>query len=110
MTTKLDGCWRRVRSEDTNSSGEDIIVEFRSDGSLIYNVVEQTGLKKIFLRYYVDGDEIVTDQPSAPRIERTRFKREGRKMILEKGGRSEIFEEIEREKAEKMIGQLSRFN
>ena len=110
MATKLDGCWRRVQSEDTDSTAEDIIIEFTSDGSLIYTILEQGSVKKILLRYSICGDEIITDQPSAPRIERTRFRLDGRKIVLQKDDHTETFEEIERETANQIIAQSSRLN
>lgn len=46
---------------------------FRPDGSLDY-VLFEDGKKQIMkLVWTVDGDVLVTDQPSAPRIERTPF-------------------------------------
>jgi hypothetical protein len=38
------------------------------------------------MTYRVEGDVIVTNQPSAPHEERTRFKRDGDDLVLEFGG------------------------
>ena len=48
-------------------------LEFRSDGSLVYSVVKADRIQTMFLTYRVSGDELITNQPSAPLEERTRF-------------------------------------
>jgi hypothetical protein len=90
----------------TDSATEDIIIEFTREGGLIYSIVERGRIQKIFLRYYIEGDELVTDQLSAPRTERTRFKLDGSKMILQYSDRVEVYEEIERERADKIVRHL----
>jgi hypothetical protein len=44
-------------------------MEFKPNGQLVYSVPEG----KMLLTYRVEGDVLVTDQPSHPREERTRF-------------------------------------
>jgi hypothetical protein len=52
----------------------DVKMELRADGSLTY-LISNGGKKQVMLlRYRVDGSDIVTTQPSAPREERTRFR------------------------------------
>lgn len=47
---------------------------FSADGSLRYTIKEKGRCMIILLRYYVVGeDTIVTEQPSAPKKEKTRF-------------------------------------
>lgn len=48
-------------------------MKFTSRGELIYTVHESDKDGIILMRYRVEGQEIVTDQPSQPREERTRF-------------------------------------
>ena|SRR5258708_4763001 len=109
VAASLDGCWRRIRSDPPASViAKDVIVEFTSDGGLIYSIVEETRVQKIFLRYYLEGNEIVTDQLSDPHVERTRFKLDGRKMTLENDNHVEVYEEIERTKADEIIAQVSK--
>jgi hypothetical protein len=51
----------------------DVELEFGEDGGLIYTVHAEGKDQIIKLRYQIDGSTIVTDQPSAPRVERTAF-------------------------------------
>ncbi|MHB9002151.1 MAG: hypothetical protein ACYC7A_22550 [Thermoanaerobaculia bacterium] len=50
------------------------IVEFKEDGSLTYQIITNDGKRQVmFLTYVVDGNTIVTNQPSHPREDRTLF-------------------------------------
>ena len=51
----------------------EVTLHFRDDGSLDYVVAGAERDQVMQLRYRVDGSELVTDQPSAPSEERTRF-------------------------------------
>jgi hypothetical protein len=68
----LLGTWVVDRS-DTRTLTElgDVLMEFQEDGRLTYTVRSQTKKQVILMRYKVDGDAIITDQPSAPQKERT---------------------------------------
>ena len=50
-----------------------VLLEFDGSGALRYSIREQDKTQIINLRYRVEGSTIVTDQPSAPRVERTQF-------------------------------------
>lgn len=50
-----------------------IQLEFTEDGQLFYTLVEDEGDKIMLLTYRIEGDSIITDQPSHPREERTKF-------------------------------------
>lgn len=67
----LVGKWVLVRSE--GSLGEDVAMEFSEDGHLAYSVREGHKRQVMLLTYRVTGDFLITDQPSQPREERTRF-------------------------------------
>jgi hypothetical protein len=49
-------------------------MEFRHDGSLEYVIHAKGKQQTIFLKYRVEGNVLVTDQPSRPREERTEFR------------------------------------
>lgn len=51
----------------------DVILEFGEDGQLTYIVRGQAADQVSYLRYKVEGDTVITDQPSAPKVERTKF-------------------------------------
>jgi hypothetical protein len=52
---------------------EQVSLDFSSNGTLVY--AARTGSKReyIFLTWSVEGDVLVTDQPSTPKQERTKF-------------------------------------
>ena len=70
----LIGIWIADKSDmRTISELGDVLLEFDKDGCLAYVVRLEDRKQIIKLRYRIDGDVIETDQPSAPRIERTAF-------------------------------------
>jgi hypothetical protein len=62
-------------------------LDFREDGSLIYSTLDGDRIQTIFLTYQLAGDELITNQPSAPHEDRTQFgvTKEGR-LVLVFGG------------------------
>lgn len=65
----------------------DVVMRFDGDGSLTY-VIRGDGRDEVMLlRYRVEGDELVTNQPSAPREDRTRFAfaPDGRLVLFHEG-------------------------
>ncbi|MEY9122941.1 hypothetical protein [Bradyrhizobium yuanmingense] len=50
-----------------------VLLEFDESGGLRYTIREHDKRQIINLRYRVEGSTIVTDQPSAPQVERTQF-------------------------------------
>ena len=67
----LVGCWQIIKTE--GQPYEPAEADFQDDGRLYYSVLsgERWGIMK--LRYRIEGDTLVTDQPSSPREERSRF-------------------------------------
>lgn len=51
----------------------DVVFEFKDDGWLIYTIRAEGKNQIIKLRYQVEGSTIITDQPSAPRVEKTAY-------------------------------------
>lgn len=51
----------------------DVLLEFDESGGLRYTIHEHDKRQIINLQYRVEGSTVVTDQPSAPRVERTQF-------------------------------------
>src|SRR5712691_50148 len=54
-------------------SGEAVGLEFLEDGRLAYAILTENSTQIMRMTYRVDGAVLVTDQPSHPREERTRF-------------------------------------
>jgi len=70
----LIGRWIADKSDTlTISELGNVLLEFDEDGSLAYVIRLEDREQIIKLQYRIDGDVIVTDQPSAPRVERTAF-------------------------------------
>ena len=64
-----------------------VLMEFRPGGELIYTLAGGEKAQVMLMTYEVRGSEIVTNQPSNPRIERTSFELEGDDtLILAFGG------------------------
>jgi hypothetical protein len=64
----------------------DVLLEFGDDGGLLYTIRGQDKHQIIKLRYQIEGSTIVTDQPSAPRVERTEFSLADDVLTLAFGG------------------------
>ncbi len=69
-----------------------VSLDFREDGSLTYSTLQEGRIQTMFLTYRVVGDELLTDQPSAPRDEQTQFSitQDGR-LVLTFGGVQSMF-------------------
>jgi hypothetical protein len=86
----LVGCWHLMRADD--ASAEPAEADFREDGRLYYSVLSGDRWQIMKLRYRVDGGLLVTDQPSHPREERTRFSMDADgSLILEFEGQRSWF-------------------
>jgi len=64
----LIGRWRQV-----GPAADESTMVFTNDGKLIYSIHTSDKTQVINLVYEVSGDRIITDQPSNPRKEITRF-------------------------------------
>ena len=71
---KLVGAWI-VDETDARALADlgNVLLEFGEGDGLVYTIRGQDKDQIILLRYQVEGSTIVTDQPSAPGIERTQF-------------------------------------
>jgi hypothetical protein len=67
-----------------------VSLDFSSQGTLVYAIHLDGKRELVFLTYRVEGDELVTDQPSSPKQERTRFNidLDGRLALLYTGRHS----------------------
>ena len=64
------GEWQQVRPNPAPAS---IFIEFEEGGRLKYTVETET-VQHFLLTWRVEGDVLITDQPSAQRLEATRFR------------------------------------
>jgi hypothetical protein len=76
LPSRLLGRWYgRVMNEPVG-------MEFRADGRLAY-VIQSKGKRTVMLlTWRLDGEDLVTDQPSKPAEERTKVAFEGDDLIL----------------------------
>ncbi len=67
-------------------------IEFEPDGQLTYTVHTEGKDQKMFLTFRVDNGVLVTNQPSAPREERTAYTvTSDGKLVLWFGGQRSIY-------------------
>jgi hypothetical protein len=87
----LLGEWRQAEPDPHPGA---VIILFEPDGRLRYTVEDGT-VQHILLTWRIDGDVLVTDQPSAPREERTRLRLVSpSRLVLEQRGESCTYERI----------------
>ncbi|TLY46074.1 MAG: hypothetical protein E6K54_08575 [Gammaproteobacteria bacterium] len=70
----LLGTW--IRDSDDVESIQlfgNVKLHFTADGQLIYTIFDEHKDQKMFLTYRVENNILITDQPSAPREEKTHF-------------------------------------
>lgn len=74
MKEQLLGTWE-IDTNDERAVREfgNVSLRFSEDGTLTYVVHSSEKDEVILMTYEVEGNVIVSTQPSAPRVERTRF-------------------------------------
>jgi hypothetical protein len=85
---QLIGKWKTDPDDpSTQASYGQVTQAFHEDGRLTYTIHSPEKNQVMRLVYRVDGDELVTDQPSAPAEHRTKFSFDERgRLILEDEG------------------------
>jgi transcriptional/translational regulatory protein YebC/TACO1 len=79
--------WQLVKSEGSLETEDGVTMTFTPDGKLVYVVHQDQSDQIMNLVFSVNGDCIVTNQPSSPRPESTKFwfDDEGQ-LVLDYGG------------------------
>jgi len=67
--------------------GDSMALEFAPDGRLAFVALHGGKRQTIMLTYRLEGNQVVTDQPSQPRAERTKVEFAGDDLVLEFQGR-----------------------
>lgn len=90
---QLIGKWRSDPDDPlTQANYGQVTQTFYEDGRLIYIIHSEEKDQVSRLIYRIDGDELVTDQPSAPAEHRTKFSFDDRgRLILEDEGEHSRF-------------------
>jgi hypothetical protein len=92
MDNVLVGIWNSDQSDElTKNSIGKVSMTFTEDGQLIYDIDAGDKLQRMNLVYRVSGDTIISDQPSHPQEQRTKFKIENNKMTLVLDGEKTMF-------------------
>jgi outer membrane lipopolysaccharide assembly protein LptE/RlpB len=74
MNENLIGVWRSDLDDlITQEYYGNISMEFCNDGRLIYTIFENSRTQAATLTYHVEGDLLITDQPSHPEKVETKF-------------------------------------
>ena len=87
----LLGEWRQLAPDPAPAA---IFVTFEAEGTLRYRI-ESTTIQHVLLTWRIDGDTLITDQPSAPRESRSRFRfRSSSRLVLELSGEHFEYERV----------------
>jgi hypothetical protein len=79
----LVGKWKLVRAEPPLDAGT--VLTFSDGGRLDYSIPSQDKVQIIHLTYKVVGDSLITDQPSHPSEEKSRFRIDPDGMLYVEG-------------------------
>jgi uncharacterized protein (TIGR03066 family) len=75
MLNPLVGIWKSdSRDKKTIEKFGKVILEFSDNGKLTYTIHEGNKEQKMFLTYRIQGDTLITNQPSKPKEEETKFR------------------------------------
>lgn len=93
MNSNLIGSWNSDETDEaTQKALGKVTMTFTEDGKLIYDIFEGGKQQRMNMVYKVQGDTIISDQPSHPQEQRTRYKVEnGDKLILDFEGEKTVF-------------------
>jgi hypothetical protein len=89
---RLVGVWTLVKAAANIDPGDGCQMEIRPDGTMDYIIRDGDRLQIMKLIYRVEGNALVTDQPSKPRAERTPYRFDGGELVLSYGGDESRFE------------------
>jgi len=86
-TNALLGCWH-LRSADPQLGLDKVVeMDFQPSGDLLYCIEAGPKWQVLRLKFRIEGDAIVTDQPSRPGEERTGFESDtAGSLVLDYGG------------------------
>ncbi|RKE52416.1 hypothetical protein [Sphingobacterium detergens] len=73
MKKSIIGLWILIENDTVAASKERVFMEFKPNGELILTYSSREKDSIIFLTYKIQGDVLVTDQPSHPRPEESSF-------------------------------------
>lgn len=88
LDKELIGVWNSdLTDQITKKTLGEVTMTFTDDGKLTYDIHENEKIQRINMVYSLIGDTIITDQPSNPRQEKTKYRIEdGKILVMEFGG------------------------
>ncbi len=81
---QLLGTWKVI--EDPFNPTEETFYVFNEMGDLTMTFRTKGGTQYIFLTYVLEGETLITDQPTAPKIEKAKVQIDGDMMTLDHEG------------------------
>ena len=92
LDSRLFGAWISDQADEiTRQTLGDVTMTFTPSGELTYKIKESDRIQIINMTFWTENDYIISDQPSSPRKERTRFVLEDDRLILEFEGQKTRF-------------------
>jgi hypothetical protein len=92
LDSRLLGSWISDQTDETTKQTlGDVTMTFTPKGELIYKIKESDKVQIINMTFWTEGEYVISDQPSNPRKEKTRFDFDDEKLILEFEGYKTIF-------------------
>ncbi len=83
-----------VHAPESIDTGDGVEMTIQEDGTMDYVVIEGDRRQIVKLVCRTEGDEIVSNQPSAPREERTKYRFEGDKLVLTRANEETTFRRL----------------
>ncbi len=93
INEQLIGVWLTdPKDKLTISTLGNVKMVFSEKGDLIYDIIEGDKTQRINMTFRTEGDILISDQPSHPKKERTKFEFENKdRLILEFSGEKAVF-------------------
>ena len=91
----LIGQWRFLCADKKAPDQSGVVITFDKLGGITYEIKAQEKTQIIKLFYRVENDWLITDQPSNPKVERTRFQiTPSGELVLEFEGTKSWYQKI----------------
>ena len=92
LDSRLFGSWISDQTDETTARHlGDVTTTFTSSGLLTYKIKESDKVQIINMTFRTEEEYIISDQPSSPGKERTRYCVDSEKLILEFEGQETKF-------------------
>ena len=89
------GRWKLFKDEGATEIGDGVTMTFTEDGKLVYVIHEKDSKQIMNLVFRVDGNHLITNQPSQPQEEKTKFSFDAEgNLILDYDGNKSWFTRV----------------